>query len=90
MWSGLLYLWPFCVANLACGLFALWLNNVQLVTQPRFYREVWEKVNVTWLENGDKVEFGQKKTFFFREDLSIGLENSTLVLPNMPMIVSKF
>ena len=53
-----------------------------------FYRETWEKVNVTWSDSGTKVTFGQKKTYFFRQDLSVGDEDTVLTLPNLPMLVS--
>ena len=51
-------------------------------------REAWEKVNVTWLENGKQVSYGQKKTYFFRKDLSVAGEETILTLPNLPMLVS--
>lgn len=55
---------------------------------PFTYEEKWEKVNVTWFENGNKVTFGQKKTYFFRQDLSVSDEDTLLILPNLPMLVS--
>jgi hypothetical protein len=39
------------------------------------------------MDNGDQVEFGQKKTYFFREDLSYGSQDTKLTLPNIPMLV---
>ena len=53
-------------------------------------REIWEKVNVTWLDGGNKVEFGNKKTYHFRRDLSTADEDTRLILPNLPMIVRFF
>ena len=52
-------------------------------------RERWEKVNVTWLENGKQVSYGQNKTYFFRRDLSVAGEETMLTLPNLPMLVSR-
>ena len=59
------------------------------------YREIWQKTNVTWLDGGNKVEFGQKKTYHFRPELSTQApgtdgEDTKLILPNLPMIVSFF
>ena len=56
------------------------------------YREIWQKTNVTWLDGGDKVEFGQKKTYHFRPELSTKApgtdgEDTKLILPNLPMMV---
>ena len=53
-----------------------------------FSRESWEKVNITWLDDGKKVQFGQKKNFTFRKDLSVSDEETTLTLLNLPMMVS--
>ena len=52
-----------------------------------FFRESWEKANVTWLDGGNKVEFGQKKTYHFQPDLSTAGEDTKLILPNLPMLV---
>ena len=52
-----------------------------------FFREKWEKANVTWLDGGNKVEFGQKKTYHFQPDLSTAGEDTKLILPNLPMLV---
>ena len=51
------------------------------------FRESWEKANVTWLDGGNKVEFGQKKTYRFQPDLSTAGEDTKLILPNLPMLV---
>ena len=53
-----------------------------------FFREIWSKENVSWLENGAEVEYAPVKSFFFREDLSVGPESMKLTLLNIPMIVS--
>ena len=54
-----------------------------------FCREKWERINVSWTEDGEEVSFGTKKTYFFRADLSVGSEDDLMMLPNIPMIVSK-
>ena len=53
-----------------------------------FSREVWSKENVSWLESGTEVEYAPAKSYFFREDLSVGPESQKLTLLNIPMIVS--
>ena len=53
-----------------------------------FSREVWSKENVSWLEGGAEVEYAPIKSYFFREDLSVGPESQKLTLLNIPMIVS--
>ena len=53
-----------------------------------FFREKWERINVSWTEDGEEVNFGTKKTYFFRPDLSYGSEDDLISLPNIPMIVS--
>ena len=53
------------------------------------YREKWERINVSWTEDGEEVNFGTKKTYFFRPDLSVGSEDDLMTLPNIPMIVSE-
>ena len=52
------------------------------------HRESWEKENVNWLDEGKQVRFGQRKTFKFRDDLSISDEDTSLTLLNLPMMVS--
>ena len=49
---------------------------------------MWERINVSWTEDGEEVNFGTKKTYFFRPDLSYGSEDDLISLPNIPMIVS--
>ena len=53
-----------------------------------FSRQTWSKVNVSWMSNGDRINYQQKKVFHFRRDLSAGGEDMLLTLPNVPMIVS--
>jgi len=53
---------------------------------PYVYEEKWERINVSWTEDGEEVNFGTKKTYFFRPDLSVGSEDDLMTLPNIPMI----
>ena len=56
---------------------------------PYVYEEEWEKVNVTWEDEGEHVKYRLKKVFRFRQDLSGQLQESDrLTLPNVPMFVS--
>ena len=67
-----------------------WSLGIRLVERYfcfLFFRESWEKANVTWLDGGNKVEFGQKKTYQFQPDLSTAGEDTKLILPNLPMLV---
>ena len=43
---------------------------------------------MSWHDNGAEVEYAPAKTFFFREDLSVGPEDMKLTVLNIPMIVS--
>ena len=64
------------------------ISSVSRFKPQILYREIWEKVNVTWLEDGNKVEFGQKKIYHFKEEGSYpGGEDTKLILPNLPMLV---
>ena len=57
---------------------------------PYVYEEEWEKVNVTWGEEGNNVKYQLKKIYRFRQDLSGKLQESDrLTLPNVPMFVSE-
>ena len=57
---------------------------------PYVYEEEWEKVDVTWGEEGDSVKYRLKKVYKHRQDLSGNLrESDSLTLPNVPMFVSK-
>ena len=60
-----------------------------ILSSIHFFREKWERINVSWTEDGEEVSFGTKKTYFFRADLSVGSEDDLMMLPNIPMIVSK-
>ena len=56
---------------------------------PYVYEEEWEKVDVTWGEEGDSVKYRLKKVYKYRQDLSGDLrESDKLTLPNVPMFVS--
>uniref|UniRef100_A0A0A9Z111 Scavenger receptor class B member 1 n=1 Tax=Lygus hesperus TaxID=30085 RepID=A0A0A9Z111_LYGHE len=52
---------------------------------PFVYVEQWEKVNLTFNDNGT-VSFQQRKTFVFDPDQSEGDENDMVVVPNIPML----
>ena len=54
---------------------------------PYVYSERWEKVGIEWHPNGT-LSYRQKKLFFFEPTLSMGAENDTFLLPNVPMLVS--
>lgn len=43
-------------------------------------------MGVSWLDDGEEVEYRQKKLFHFRRDLSVGPERDVLTLPNVPLI----
>ena len=65
-------------------------ENVKPILQeigPFTYNETWEKVDITYSENGEEVTYGQKKTFHFLRNLSFGDEDTVLTLPNIPMLV---
>lgn len=53
---------------------------------PYVYEERWERVNVSWSSDDEEVNFGTKKTYMFRPDLSSGSEDDLMMLPNIPMI----
>jgi len=56
---------------------------------PYVYEEEWEKVDVTWGEEGDSVKYRLKKVYKYRQDLSGNLrESDRLTLPNVPMFAS--
>jgi hypothetical protein len=57
------------------------------ITPKLIFREVWSKENVSWLDNGAEVEYAPAKTFYFREDLSVGPESTKITTLNIPMIV---
>ena len=76
------------VLQLYYGITFLYVSTYYLLSHKN-YREKWERVNVSWTEDGEAVNFGTKKTYFFRRDLSVGSEDDLMTLPNIPMIVSK-
>jgi len=55
---------------------------------PYTWEETWEKVGVSWGEDGTTVKYSIKKTFRFRRDLSIGGEDDLITLPNVPLFAS--
>lgn len=64
------------------------LSSIHNKTFYHNHRESWEKENVNWLDEGKQVRFGQRKTFKFRDDLSVSDEDTSLTLLNLPMMVS--
>ena len=55
------------------------------------FREIWEKTDVKFFDDEQKVSYGQNKTFYFREDLSFaGNESTVVTLPNIPFMVKVF
>eukprot|EP00096_Caligus_rogercresseyi_P009544 TRINITY_DN3248_c0_g1_i2.p1 TRINITY_DN3248_c0_g1~~TRINITY_DN3248_c0_g1_i2.p1 ORF type:complete len:506 (-),score=107.11 TRINITY_DN3248_c0_g1_i2:53-1570(-) len=55
---------------------------------PYVYEEKWEKIHAKWSGNDTRVEYEQKKTYFFRGDASMGSQEDTLIVPNVPMIAA--
>lgn len=51
------------------------------------FSERWEKVNLTFQENGT-VTFQQQKIFKFDPEQSVGDVEDMVVVPNIPMLVS--
>nr|XP_018906943.1 PREDICTED: scavenger receptor class B member 1 isoform X1 [Bemisia tabaci] len=52
---------------------------------PFVYVETWEKVNLTFNENGT-LTFNQRKIFRFDPEQSVGSEDDMVVVPNIPML----
>ncbi|CAG4949326.1 unnamed protein product, partial [Parnassius apollo] len=52
---------------------------------PYVYSEEWEKVNITDNENGT-LSFHYKRTYTFQPELSSGLDDDAVVVPNIPML----
>uniref|UniRef100_A0A161MPC6 Scavenger receptor class B member 1 n=1 Tax=Triatoma infestans TaxID=30076 RepID=A0A161MPC6_TRIIF len=52
---------------------------------PYVYVERWEKVNLTFQENGT-VTFQQQKIFKFDPEQSVGDVEDMVVVPNIPML----
>jgi len=51
------------------------------------YRETWEKVNLTFHDNGT-LTYNQQKVYRFDPEQSVGSEDDIVVVPNIPMLVS--
>ncbi|XP_025422540.1 scavenger receptor class B member 1 isoform X2 [Sipha flava] len=52
---------------------------------PYVYVETWEKVNLTFHENGT-LTYNQRKVYRFDRELSAGSEDDVVVVPNIPML----
>ena len=52
-------------------------------------RVKWERVNVSWTDNGDYLEYSLKKTYQFVPELSAGSEEDVLTMINIPLAVSR-
>ena len=52
-------------------------------------RVKWERVNVSWVGNGDYLEYNLKKTYQFVPEMSAGSEDDVLTMMNVPLAVSK-
>ena len=51
------------------------------------FSEEWEKVNITDNDNGT-LSFHYKRTYTFVPELSAGPDDDSVVVPNIPMLVS--
>lgn len=51
-------------------------------------KEVFEKKNVEFLENGYVVRYSPVTTLFFEPSLSAGTESDTITFLNIPALVS--
>lgn len=47
--------------------------------------QTWEKVNIKENPNGT-ISYNQKRVYIFNEDLSGGLEDDVVIVPNIPML----
>jgi len=52
---------------------------------PFVYVETWEKVNLTFHDNGT-LTYNQQKVYRFDPEQSVGSEDDTVVVPNIPML----
>uniref|UniRef100_A0A182SL24 Scavenger receptor class B member 1 n=1 Tax=Anopheles maculatus TaxID=74869 RepID=A0A182SL24_9DIPT len=52
---------------------------------PYVYVQTWEKVNIKENPNGT-ISYNQKRMYIFNEDLSGGLEDDVVIVPNIPML----
>jgi len=55
---------------------------------PYTWEETWSKEGVEFAEDGSTVKYNIKKTYRFRRDLSIGGEDDTVTVPNIPLFAS--
>ena len=80
-------------SSLADSCTLVWKVLYWAVSNPKYsffhFRQTWTKVNVSWMSNGARISYQQKKVFHFRRDLSVAGEDQLLTLPNVPMIVSR-
>ena len=51
-------------------------------------RVKWERMNVSWVDNGDYLEYSLKKTYQFVPEMSSGSEEDVLTMINIPLAVS--
>lgn len=52
---------------------------------PYTYKVKWERVNVSWVGNGDYLEYNLKKTYQFVPEMSAGSEDDVLTMMNVPL-----
>uniref|UniRef100_A0A2M4BKE1 Scavenger receptor class B member 1 n=1 Tax=Anopheles marajoara TaxID=58244 RepID=A0A2M4BKE1_9DIPT len=52
---------------------------------PYVYVQTWEKVNIKENPNGT-ISYNQKRVYIFNEDLSGGMEDDVVIVPNIPML----
>ncbi|XP_028038249.1 scavenger receptor class B member 1 isoform X1 [Bombyx mandarina] len=52
---------------------------------PYVYSEEWEKINITDNENGT-LSFHYKRTYTFQPEMSNGMDDDAVVVPNIPML----
>jgi len=62
-------------------------NNELFVIIFLPHRETWEKVNLTFHDNGT-LTYNQQKVYRFDPEQSVGSEDDIVVVPNIPMLVS--
>lgn len=60
---------------------------MRFVSVPIPCRETWEKVNLTFHDNGT-LTYNQQKVYKFDREQSAGSEDDVVVVPNIPMLVS--
>ncbi|KAL1379384.1 hypothetical protein pipiens_014940 [Culex pipiens pipiens] len=52
---------------------------------PYVYIETWEKVDIVENSNGT-ISYNQKRVYIFNEEMSQGLEDDVVIVPNIPML----